>query len=144
FEFGTSGKWLELLKQIAPRVKRAAILRDPTQGSGTSQLAAIQAVGPQLGVDVGPINNLDDAEIERTITSFAARPDGGLIITSGGSSMRHRALIIRLAAQLRLPAVYPYRYYVADGGLACYGPDSIDQYRRAASYQQETFPSVQD
>jgi putative ABC transport system substrate-binding protein len=135
FEFGTSGKWLELLKQIAPRVTRAAVLRDPTQGSGTSQLAAIQTVGPQLGVNVSPINNLDDAEIERSVASFAARAaDGGLIITSGGSSSRHRALIIRLAAQLRLPAVYPYRYYVADGGLACYGPDTIEQYRRAASY----------
>ncbi len=134
FEFGMSGKWLELLKQIAPSVTRAAVIRDTTQGSGTSQLAAIQAVAPSLGVDVRPVDSRDAGEIERGIAEFARGSNGGLIVTASGLSLVHRELIITVAARHRLPAVYPYRNHVASGGLICYGPDQIDQFRRAAGY----------
>jgi putative ABC transport system substrate-binding protein len=134
FEYGFSGKWLELLKQIAPRVTRAAVIRDTTQGSGTSQLAAIQAVAPTFGVDVRPVGARDASEIERGIDAFARESNGGVIVTASGSALLHRQLMITLAARHRLPAVYPYRYFVTSGGLICYGPDQVDQYRRAAGY----------
>jgi putative ABC transport system substrate-binding protein len=134
YEYSLSGKWLELLKQIAPSVTRAAVLRDATQGSGTSQFAAIQAVAPSLRVEVSPVNTRDVGEIERAVAAFARSPNGGLIVTAGASAQRHRNLIITLAARHKLPAVYTYRYFVAAGGLISYGPDYIDQYRRAAGY----------
>ena len=133
FEFSISGKWLELLKQIAPRVTRVAVLRD-TIASGIGQFGAIQSVAPSLGVEVTPLDVRDADEIERAITAFAREPNGGLVVISGPSAATHRALIITLAAQHQLPAVYPYRYYVAEGGLISYGPDNLDQYRRAAGY----------
>jgi putative ABC transport system substrate-binding protein len=134
YEFGMSGKWLELLKQIAPQVTRAAVIRDSTQGSGTSQLAAVQAVAPSFGVDVRPVDVRDATEIERDIAVFARGSNGGLIVTASGLSLIHRGLIITLAARHRLPAVYPFRYFIGDGGLISYGPDTINQFRRAAGY----------
>jgi ABC-type uncharacterized transport system substrate-binding protein len=128
------GKWLELLKQTAPSVTRAAVLRDATQGSGTSQFAAIQSVAPSLSVEVNPVNMRDAGEIERAVAAFARAPGGGLIVTAGAASTRHRTLIIALAARHRLPAVYYERLFVAGGGLMSYGPDFFDQYRRAAGY----------
>jgi putative ABC transport system substrate-binding protein len=133
-EYSMSGKWLELLKQIAPGVTRAAVLRDATQGSGTSQFAVIQAAAPSLGVEVKPVNMRDAEEIERGVTAFARSPGGGLIVAAGPAATRHRDLIVKLAAQHRLPAVYYERFFVAGGGLISYGPDFIDQYRHAASY----------
>jgi ABC-type uncharacterized transport system substrate-binding protein len=134
FEFGLSGKWLELLKQVAPDVTRVAVLRDPAIGSGTSQFAAIQAVAPSLRMDVNPVNVDDASEIERAVAAFARSRNGGLIVTAGAMTLAHRDLISALAARHRLPSVYPYRYFVAAGGLISYGPDVIDQYRRAAGY----------
>ena len=134
FEFSLSGKWLELLKQIAPAVTRVAVLRDSAIGTGTSQFAVIQAVAPSLGVEAIPVNVHDAGEIERSVGAFARSGNGGLIVTAGGLTNAHRDLISALAARHRLPAVYPYRYFVAAGGLISYGPDVIDQYRRAAGY----------
>ena len=134
FEYGISGKWLELLKQIAPGVTRAAILRDPAITGGIGQFGAIQAVAPSLGIEVSPVNVRDADEIERAIADFARSPNGGLIITGSGLAVVHRHLIIALAAKHRLPAVYFQRTLVADGGLISYGADVLDQYRRAASY----------
>jgi ABC-type uncharacterized transport system substrate-binding protein len=134
FEYGISGKWLELLKGIAPRVTQVAILRDTTIAAGAGQFGAIQSIAPSFGVELRPISLLDDAEIERAITAFARIPNGGLIAVAGSGTAIHRRLIIRLAAEFRLPAVYPYRYYANEGGLISYGPDNIDLYRRAASY----------
>jgi putative ABC transport system substrate-binding protein len=133
FEYSLSGKWLELLKELAPRVSRVAVIRDPTRGPGIGQFAVIQAVAPSLGVELRPINALDTAEIDRAVAAFVNSSNGGLIVTSGGTAF-NRALIIPLAARLRIPAVYPFRYYVADGGLISYGPDTIGQFRRAAEY----------
>ena len=135
-EYGMSGKWLELLKEIAPRVTRAAVIRDPTFASGIGQLGAIQSVAPSFGVEVSPIgvDVRDVSGIERAITAFARSPNGGLIVTTNASAAVHRDLIIALAARHRLPAVYPYRYYVTRSGLISYGPNTIDQYRRAAGY----------
>jgi len=133
FKYSLSGKWLELLKEIAPHVSRVAVIRDPTRGPGIGQFAVIQAVAPSLGVELRPINALDMAEIERAVAAFAESPNGGLIVTSGGTGFS-RDLIIPLASRHRLPAVYPFRYYVTDGGLVSYGPDTIDQFRRAAGY----------
>jgi ABC-type uncharacterized transport system substrate-binding protein len=116
-----------------PRVTRAAVIRDPTRGPGVAQFAAIQTVAPSLGVELTAINALDVREIERGMTEFARSGGGGLIVTSGGTGFR-RDLIVPLVARLRLPAVYPYRYYATDGGLVSYGPNPIDQYRRAATY----------
>ena len=132
-EFGQSGKWLELLKEIAPQVTRAAVLLNPAFATGIAQLGAIQAVAPLFGVEVTPIDLRDAAEIEHAVTEFARTPNGGLIVTPTGSGAR-RELIISLAARLRLPAVYPYPFYVASGGLTSYGPDVVDQYRLAAGY----------
>ena len=133
FEYSLSGKWLELLKEIAPHVKRVAVIRDPTRGPGIGQFAVIQSVAPSLGLELRPINALDMAEIERSVAAFAAFPNGGLIVTSGGTGF-NRDVIVPLAARHRLPAVYPFRYFVADGGLVSYGPDTIDQFHRAAGY----------
>jgi putative ABC transport system substrate-binding protein len=133
FEYSLSGKWLELLKEIAPHVRRAAVIRDPTRGSGIAQFAAIQTVAQSLGVELSTINAVDVHDMERGITAFAHSANGGLIVTSGGTGFQ-RNVIIRLAAQLRLPSVYPYRYFANEGGLAAYGPNTIDQYRRAARY----------
>jgi putative ABC transport system substrate-binding protein len=134
FEYSMGGKWLELLKQFAPGVTRAAVLRDTTLGSGTSQFAVIQAVAPSLRVEVSPLNMREAGEIERAVAAFARAPNGGLIVTAGTAATLHRALIITLAARHKLPAVYYERSFVAAGGLISYGPDYIDQYRRAAGY----------
>ena len=134
FEYSLSGKWLEVLKEIAPSVTRAAVFRDPTQGGGTSQFAAIQAVAPSLRVEVTPVNMRDAGEIERTVAAFAGSPNTGLIMTSGPRARLHRDLIITLAVRHKMPAVYPERSFVAAGGLISYGPDYIDQYRQAAGY----------
>jgi putative ABC transport system substrate-binding protein len=133
FEYSLSGKWLELLKQIAPQVTRVAVIRDPVNGSGFAQFAVIQAFAPPLGVELIPIDARDVGEIDRGITAFARFGSGGLIVTSGGTGY-HRDVIVPLVARYRLPAVYPYRYYATDGGLASYGPNTIEQYRRAALY----------
>jgi putative ABC transport system substrate-binding protein len=133
-EYGLSGKWLELLKEIAPRMTRAAVLRDPAIASGIGQFGAVQAVAPSLGVELTPVDVRDAPEIERAVTSFARSSNGGLIVTPSPLATRHRDLIITLAARHRLPAVYAWRYYVTDGGLISYGADPIDHYRRAAGY----------
>jgi putative ABC transport system substrate-binding protein len=134
FEYGMSGKWLELLKEIAPDVTRAAVLRDPSMTAGIGQFAAIQAVAPFVNVELHPLDVRDAPEIERTVPIFARASNGGLIVTSSPSAARNRDLIIKLAAIHRLPAVYSFRYYVAGGGLISYGPDPIDPFRRAATY----------
>jgi putative ABC transport system substrate-binding protein len=133
-EYGLSGKWLELLKEIAPSMTRAAVLRDPAIASGIGQFGAVQAVAPSLGVELTPVDVRDAPEIERAVTSFARSSNGGLIVTPSPLATRHRDLIITLAARHRLPAVYAWRYYVTDGGLISYGADPIDHYRRAAGY----------
>ena len=133
FEYTLSGKWLELLKQVAPAVTRAAVFRDPTNPSGIGQFAVIQAMAPPLGIEVIPINVRDAAEIERLIAAFARGSNGGLVAT-GGQATTHRELIFKLALQHRLPAVYPYRYYVAEGGLVSYGPDLLGLFRQTAGY----------
>ena len=134
FEYGISGKWLELLKQIAPAVTRVAVLRDPAHPAGTGQFGAIQSVAPSLGVEVSPINMRDAGEIERAIAAFARASNGGLIVTASALAVAHRDLIVTLAARHKLPAVYYRRLFVTDGGLISYGPDLVDQYRRAAGY----------
>jgi len=134
WEFNFSGKWLELLKQIAPDVTRVAVLQDPTQGAGSSQFAAIQAVAPSLRVEVTPVNLRDPPEVERAVADFARTSNGGLIVTGNPLSNVHGKLIITLAARQKLPAVYYERSFAAAGGLISYGSDYIDQYRRAAGY----------
>ena len=134
FEFGISGKWPELLKQIAPNVTRVAVLRDPTAGVSMGQLGAIQGVASSLRLEASPIDLRDVGEIERAIADFARSPNSGLIVLPSGLSFIHRQSIIGLAARHRLPAVYPFRFFVEDGGLICYSPDAIDQLRRAAGY----------
>jgi len=133
FEFSLAGKWLELLKQIAPGVKRAAVFRDPANAAGIGQFAVIQAMAPPLGMEVTPVNVRDAAEIERAITDFARSPNGGVIVT-GGQATVHRELILELLAKHRLPAVYPYRFWVDGGGLISYGPDLVGLFRQAAGY----------
>jgi putative tryptophan/tyrosine transport system substrate-binding protein len=132
FEYSLAGKWLDLLMEIAPRTSRVAVLRDPTRSAGIAQFAVIQAMGPARGVEPIPIDP-SDPDMERRITAFASAPNGGMIATVTGIST-HRAAIIAAVNKNRLPAVYPFRYFAADGGLASYGPDTVDQYRRAASY----------
>ena len=134
FEYGMSGKWLELLKQIAPGVTRAAVLRDPAIASGIGQFGAVQAVAPSLRVELSPVDVRDAPEIERAVTAFAGIENGGLVVTASPSGTVHRELIIALAARHKLPAVYWQRLYVASGGLMSYGPDLLDQYGRAAGY----------
>ena len=134
FEYDLSAKWLELLKQIAPNVTHAAVLRDPAITAGIGQFAVIQSVARSVGVEVSPVNVRDKSEIERAVTAFAGTSNGGLILTASALSVFHRELIISLAARHRLPAVYYRRVFVADGGLISYGADITDQYRRAAGY----------
>jgi len=129
-----SAKWLELLKQIAPEVTRAGILRDAAIISGTGQFAVIQSVAPSVGIDVSPINVRDTSEIERGVAAFARLANGGLIVTASAATAFHRDLIVALAARYKLPAVYSRRLYVTGGGLISYGSDIRDQFRRAAGY----------
>jgi putative tryptophan/tyrosine transport system substrate-binding protein len=134
FEHGISGKWLELLKEIAPSVTRAAILRDLALASGSGQFGALQSVAPSLGVELSPVGVGDAGAMERAVVAFARSPNGGLIVTASTLAVIHRELITRLAAEHRLPAVYHSSYYTTSGGLISYGPNSIDPFRRAASY----------
>ncbi|MEO6064442.1 MAG: ABC transporter substrate-binding protein [Lysobacterales bacterium] len=134
YEYSMSGKWLELLKEIVPRVTRAAILRDPSLASGIGQFGAVQSVATSLRVELTPVNIRDAGEIERAVTAFARGMNGGMIVTAAPLAAVHRDAIIALAARYRLPVVYPYRFFVAAGGLVSYGPDTVDQYRRAAGY----------
>jgi putative ABC transport system substrate-binding protein len=134
FEYSLAGKWLELLKQIAPGVTRAAIIRDAAIIGGIGQFAAIQSMAPSLGVEVSPVNMRDADDIEHAVTAFARSSNGGLIVTGSGLAVVHRNLIITLAARHKLPAVYFDRSFVTSGGLISYGADLLDQYRRAASY----------
>ena len=134
FEYSISGKWLELLKQIAPGVTRVAVLGDPDIPTGPAQFGVIQAVAPSLRVEVSAFNKREANEIERIITTFARSPNGGLIVTAGAPGFVNRDLIITLAARYKLPAMYFDRAFVANGGLLSYGPDRINLYRRAAGY----------
>ena len=134
YEYGISGKWLELLKEIAPHVTRAAVIRDPAIAAGLGSWGAIQSVAPSLGVELRPLGVRDAGEIERVVTAFARSSNGGLIVTGSALAIVHRELIATLAARHRLPAVYPLRLFVTVGGLISYGPDSIDPYRLAAGY----------
>ncbi|MBR1192577.1 ABC transporter substrate-binding protein [Bradyrhizobium sp. AUGA SZCCT0160] len=134
YEYSLAGKWLELLKQIAPGLTRVAVLRNAATASGPGQFAAIQAVAPTLSVEVNPVNVRDAGEIERAVAVFARAPNGGLIVTASPLVQRHRDLIVALAARHKLPAIYFERLFVAAGGLLSYGPDQIDMYRRAAGY----------
>jgi ABC-type uncharacterized transport system substrate-binding protein len=134
FEYGMSGKWLELLKEIAPRVTRVAVLRDPAVASGIGQFGAIQAVAPSLGVELSPIDVRHAGEIERAITAFTRGPNGGLIVTGTALAFVHQDLIMSLANRHSLPTIFWNRRFVPNGGLISYGPDTIDPFRRAASY----------
>ena len=134
FEYGLSGKWLELLKQIAPSLTRVAILRDPATAAGIGQFAAIQSVAPSFAVELRPIDMREVGEIERAVTTFARSSNGGLIVTAGSGSAIHGDLIITLAARHKLPAIYGDRHFVTGGGLISYGPNRVDQYRQAAGY----------
>jgi putative ABC transport system substrate-binding protein len=134
FEYSLTAKWLELLKQIAPGVTRAAVLRDPAISAGVGQFAVIQSVAPSVGVEVRPVSVRHASEIERGVAGFARSADGGLIVTASALALFHHELIITLAARHRLPAIYIERLYVAAGGLVSYGPNFVDQYRRAAGY----------
>jgi ABC-type uncharacterized transport system substrate-binding protein len=133
FEYSMSGKWAELLKQIAPNVTRALVLRDPASAAGIGQFAAVRSVAQSLGVELTPVNVRDSDEIERNVVAFARSDNGGVIVTTGGAAA-HRKLIINLAARHKLPSVFPYRYYAVDGGLITYGPNTYDPVRRAAGY----------
>jgi putative ABC transport system substrate-binding protein len=133
-DYGTSGKWLELLKEIAPNMTRVAVLRDDTSSAGIGQWAGIQARASSLGVDLRPVGMSDITKVERTIDAFARDPNGGLIVTESGPAIVHREQIIALAAHNRLPAVYGQRFFVTGGGLISYGHDTIEPYRRAAGY----------
>jgi putative ABC transport system substrate-binding protein len=134
FEYSLCGKWLELLKEIAPGVTRAAVLRDPIIAAGIGQFAVIQSMAPSVGMEVSPVGVRDATEIERAVMAFAQSANGGLILTAGPLSALHRDLIITLAARYKLPVVYFERLYVAAGGLISYGPSFLDQYRQAAVY----------
>jgi len=134
FEYSLSAKWVELLKEVAPAVTRAAVLRDPTIAAGIGQFAVIQSVAPSLGVDVSPVNVRDPSEIERAIAAFARISNGGLIVTASALTILHRELIVTVAARHKLPAIYYRRYFVDGGGLISYGYDYVDHYRRAAGY----------
>jgi putative ABC transport system substrate-binding protein len=134
FEYSISGKWLQLLKEIAPHVTRAAFIRDHASPSGVGQFAALQSAAPSVGVEVTPINVRDADEIERSVTTFARSSNGGLIVTTTSVAIVHRELIIQLAARHQVPAIYWDRFYITGGGLISYGADSIDQCRHAAAY----------
>jgi putative tryptophan/tyrosine transport system substrate-binding protein len=133
FEYSLSAKWLELLKEIAPRVKRVAVLRE-AGGAGIGQWAVMQTAAPSHGVELSLVDTRDPATIEQGITAFAREPNGGLVTVVSATATVNRELILALAARHKMPAVYPYRYFVAGGGLVSYGPDLVDQYRRAAGY----------
>jgi putative tryptophan/tyrosine transport system substrate-binding protein len=134
FEYSFGGKWLELLKEVAPSVTRAAVIRDPTDFAGIGVFGAVQTAASSVGVELSPVNVRDASEMERAIAAFARGSNGGLILTPGGLAFIHRDLIVTLAARHKLPAVYFSRPFVVAGGLASYGPDNLDQYRRAAGY----------
>src|SRR5262245_15652004 len=142
FEAGISTKWLELLKEIAPRVKRVAILRDPSTAGGSGQLGAIQGAAPSLGLELRPIDVRNAGEIDRALGVFARASNGGLIVTASTAAVTYRDLIVALAARHRLPAVYSQRVFVAAGGLISYGPDRVDQFRRAATYVDRILKGV--
>ena len=133
FEYSMSGKWAELLKQIAPKVTRALVFRDPASAAGIGQFAAVRTVAQSLGIELKPVNVRDTEEIERTAAVFARSGNGGVLVTTGGTAAR-RKLIISLSARYKLPSIYPYRYYAVDGGLISYGPNTHDPIRRAAGY----------
>ena len=133
FEYSMSGKWAELLKQIAPNVTRALVVRDPSSAAGIGQFAVIRSVAQSLGVELTPVDVRDNDEIEQRAAAFASFSNGGMIVTAGGTGTRRR-LIISLASRYKLPSVYPYRYYAVDGGLVTYGPNTLDPVRRAAGY----------
>jgi putative ABC transport system substrate-binding protein len=134
FEYGISAKWLELLKEISPGMKRVAVIRDPSLAVGAGQYGAIQSAAPSFGVELRPINLREAAEIERAVAALAASANGGIIVTGSPYAVIHRELIIKLAARHKVPAIYYERFFVAGGGLMSYGPNSIDQYRQAAGY----------
>jgi putative tryptophan/tyrosine transport system substrate-binding protein len=134
FEYSLSGKWLELLKEIAPRVTRVAVIRDSANPAGIGQFAVIQSVAPSFGVELSPVVARDVGEIERLVTAFVRSPNDGLIVMGSALGASHSNLIVTLAARHRLPAVYPFRFFVTGGGLISYGPDTIDPYRHAAGY----------
>jgi putative ABC transport system substrate-binding protein len=134
FDYGIGAKWLEVLKENAPNVTRAAVIRDPAIAAGLGMWAAIQSVSPSAAIEVSPVNMTDAGEIERAVAAFARSPNGGLIVTGSALTILHRDLIVALAARHKLPAVYYDRYYVAAGGLISYGNDIVDQFRRAAAY----------
>ena len=134
FEYSLSAKWLEVLKEIAPNVRRVAVVRDASITAGVGQFAAIQTVAPALGVELTPVNPRNAAEMERLIGAFARSPDGALIVTASATAVFRRDQMIALAAQHKLPAMYPRRLFTASGGLLSYGPDIVDQWRRAAGY----------
>jgi ABC-type uncharacterized transport system substrate-binding protein len=134
FEFGITGKWLSLLKEMSPAMSRAGVLRDPALTTSVAQFAAMQAVAPSLGIELIPLNTRNVGDIERSIVAFAAAPHGGLIVSSNPFVATHRDLIIKLAAQHKLPAIFVERYVAAAGGLMSYGPDFVDQFIRAAAY----------
>jgi len=133
FEYSMSGKWAELLRQIVPNVTRALVLRDPTSAAGIGQFAAVRSVAQSLGIELTPVNVREAEEMERNVAAFAASGGGGMIVTAGGTGAR-RGFIIDLASRYKLPSVYPYRYYAADGGLVTYGPSTLDPIRQAAAY----------
>jgi putative ABC transport system substrate-binding protein len=134
WEFSIAGKWLELLKQIAPGVTRVAVLRDASQAFATSLFAVMQAVAPSLGVEVIPVNMRDAGEMEQSVGTFARSPNGGLIPVASAAAVRHRELILTLAAQHKLPAIYWERFFVSAGGLMSFGADLVGQFRQAAGY----------
>ena len=134
FEYGLGGKWLELLKEIAPRVMRVAVLRDPANASGTGQLGAIQSVAPSFGVELRPVDIRNTSEIERALAAFSRTSNGGMIVTGSGFALSHRDAIFALAARHGLPAVYSFRHLIEHGGLISYAPDAFDPYLRAAGY----------
>ena len=134
YEFGMTGKWLELLKQIAPNLSRVLVVRDASESSGIGQLTAIQTLAPSFGVEVTPVDARDSKEIERSITTSTRGPNGGLIVTLSGAAIGHRKLILTLADRHRMPAAYPASYFVKEGGLVSYGPDPINAFRSGAAY----------
>jgi putative tryptophan/tyrosine transport system substrate-binding protein len=134
FEYSMSGKWAELLNQIAPKAPRALVFRDTSTAGGIGQFAAVRSVAQNLGIELTPVSGRDADEIERNVAAFARSGNGGVIVTSAGGTAAHRKLIISLVARYKLPTVYPYRYYAVDGGLITYGPNTYEQVRRAAGY----------
>jgi len=139
FEYNLSGKWLQLLKQVAPLVTRVIVLRDSASPAGSAEFGALQAAAPSLGVELRPVDTRDRAAIEHAVTAFATGTNGGMVVTPSATVSGNRDLIVALASQHKLPAVYPYRYMVTSGGLIAYGPDPIDQYQRAAGYVDRIF-----